>query len=134
MSTEGIEMDRKKETYLAYALAAILLVVGVVSYAAYPTKAPEEPIRIVFKNIAGNVLFGHKEHTSDEGYGLKCTECHHEIEKEGEKPSRCGECHEAEEGEGMGPLRSDAFHKQCQGCHEDQGMGPVNCSACHVLL
>jgi hypothetical protein len=127
-------MDSKKEKIVAYYLAGILLLVAVVSYAAYPTKAPEQPIRIMFKNITGNVLFDHKEHTSDKGYGLKCTECHHEIEKEGEKPSPCGDCHKAEEGEGMGPLRSDAFHKQCQGCHEDLGQGPVNCSACHVLL
>jgi len=37
----------------------------------------------MFKNIAGNVLFDHKEHTWDKGYGLKCTECHHDIDKEG---------------------------------------------------
>ena len=127
-------MDSKREKTVAYYVAVILLLVAVVSYAAYPVKAPEEPIRIMFKNIGGNVLFDHKEHISEKGYGLECTECHHEIEKEGEKPSPCGECHEAGEGEGMGPVRSDAFHKQCQGCHEDAGMGPVNCSDCHVLL
>jgi len=127
-------MDGKRETTIACALAAILLLAGVISYAAFPAKAPEEPIRIMFKNIAGNVLLDHKEHASDKGYGISCSDCHHEIEKEGEKPSPCGECHKAEEGEGMGPLRSDAYHKQCIGCHEDGGMGPVNCSACHVLL
>lgn len=127
-------MEPKREITLAYALAAVLLLVAVVGYAAYPMKKPDPPLRIMFKNIAGNVLFDHREHTWDKGYGLKCTECHHEIDKEDEKPTLCGECHKAEEGEGMGPLRSDAFHKQCQGCHEDQGMGPVNCSACHVLL
>jgi hypothetical protein len=127
-------MEGKKETTLAYALAAVLLLVAVVCYAAYPIKPPDPPLRIMFKNIAGNVFFDHKEHTSDKGYGFKCKDCHHELEKEGEKPSRCGDCHKAEEGEGMGPLRSDAFHQQCKGCHEDQGMGPINCSACHVLL
>jgi len=127
-------MDSKKEKTVAYVVAGILLLVAAVCYAAYPAKAPEQPIRLMLKNIAGNVLFDHKEHTWDKGYGLKCTECHHDMDKEGQKVTPCGECHKAEEGEGMGPLRSDAFHKQCQGCHEDGGMGPVNCSACHVLL
>jgi hypothetical protein len=127
-------MDGKREIKFALALAVILLLVAVVGYAAYPVKKPDPPLRMMFKNIAGNVLFDHREHTSDKGYGLKCKECHHEIEKEGEKPSRCEDCHKAEEGEGMGPLRSDAYHKQCKGCHEEGGQGPVNCSACHVLL
>jgi hypothetical protein len=127
-------MNGKKEANFALALAVILLLVAVVGYAGYPVKKPESPLRIMFKSISGNVLFDHKEHTSDEAYGFKCKDCHHEIEKEGEKPSRCGDCHKAEEGEGMGPLRPDAFHQQCKGCHEDQGMGPVNCTACHVLL
>jgi hypothetical protein len=131
----GVSMtDPRKEKTVAYYLAGILLLVAVVCYAAYPTRAPEVPIRIVLKNIAGNVLFDHKEHTSAQGIGLKCTECHHDIDKEGQKPSPCEECHKAQEGEGEGPLLSDAFHKQCRGCHEDGGQGPVNCSACHVLL
>jgi hypothetical protein len=127
-------MDSKKEKTVAYYLAGILLLVAVVCYAAYPIKPPEPPLRIMFKNIAGNVLFDHKEHTSDKGYGLKCKECHHDMDKEGQKATPCGECHKAQEGEGMGPLRSDAFHQQCKGCHEEGGQGPVNCSACHVLL
>jgi Class III cytochrome C family len=131
----GVSMtDPRKEKTVAYYLAGILLLVAVVCYAAYPTPAPKVPIRIVLKNIAGNVLFDHKEHTSAQGIGLKCTECHHDIDKEGQKPSPCEECHKAQEGEGEGPLLSDAFHKQCRGCHEDGGQGPVNCSACHVLL
>jgi hypothetical protein len=127
-------MDSKKEKTVAYVMAGILLLVAVVCYAAYPIKPPEPPLRIMFKNIAGNVLFDHKEHTWEKGYGLKCKECHHDMDKEGQKATPCGECHKAQEGEGMGPLRSDAFHKQCKGCHEDGGQGPVSCSACHVLL
>ena len=127
-------MDGKREIKITFAAAAILLLVAVVCYAAYPIISPETPLRIMFKNIAGNVFFDHKEHTSDKGYGISCKDCHHDIDKEGQKPSRCGDCHKAEESEGMGPLRSDAFHQQCKGCHEEGGQGPVNCSACHVLL
>lgn len=67
-------MDSKKEKTVAYYLAGILLLVAVVCYAAYPINPPEPPLRIMFRNITGNVLFDHKEHTSDKGYGLKCTE------------------------------------------------------------
>jgi len=123
-------MEGKKELKVAYTLAAVLLLIGVVAYAALPLKAPEQPVRVMFKNTAGNVLFDHKEHTSPLGYGFKCEDCHHDIEKEGEKPSACGECHTPEDDD---LKRSDAFHTQCQGCHDEIGLGPVDCSGCHVL-
>ena len=124
-------MEGKKELQFAYTLAVVLLLIGVVAYAALPLKAPDPPIRIMFKSTAGNVLFDHKEHSSPMGYGFKCEDCHHDIEGEDERPMACGECH-MREGED-GPKRSDAFHQLCQGCHEELGLGPVQCSGCHVL-
>lgn len=121
-------MEGKKDLKFAYILAVVLLLVGVVAYAAFPTKAPDQPVRIMLKNTAGNVLFDHGEHLD---YGFKCEDCHHDIEEEGERPSACGECH-MREGED-GPNRADAFHNQCQGCHDELGLGPVDCSGCHVL-
>jgi hypothetical protein len=124
-------MEPRTERVIAYSLTIILLVVGVVCYAAFPAKAPENPVRIMFKSTAGNVLFDHKVHTSEEGYGYGCKDCHHTLEDKGERPESCGECHEVNSEEP--PKRSDAFHKQCQGCHQDSGQGPVKCSQCHVL-
>ena len=86
-------MEIKTERTIAYCLAAILLLVGVVCYAAFPRKAPEQPLRIMFKSTGGNVLFDHKEHMSEEGYGIECADCHHTMEDPGEKPEACGECH-----------------------------------------
>ncbi|MGD2125334.1 MAG: cytochrome c3 family protein [Desulfobacteraceae bacterium] len=123
-------MDVRTEKLVAYAIAIILLVVAVVCYAAFPHKAPEQPIRIMLKNTAGNVLFNHKAHTSEEGYGFGCMECHHDLDEEGARPLACGECHEPDSEE---VKRSDAFHTQCKGCHDDGGAGPVDCSGCHVL-
>jgi hypothetical protein len=123
-------MNGKKETFVAYGLAAILLLVAVISYAAYPAKAPEEPIRLVLKNIGGNVLFDHKKHASDEGYGIGCKDCHHDMEDENSKVIACGECHTPSGEDAL--RRPDAMHKQCQGCHEDFGLGPVDCSGCHL--
>ena len=121
-------MTSKGEQSLAFCLAAVLLVVGVVCYAAYPQKAPEEPVRLMFKTSAGSILFDHKTHASDDGYGLGCDECHHE--EQDDTMSCSGEyCH----GPDSDPKRGDALHINCKGCHEDAGAGPVECAACHVM-
>lgn len=123
-------MEVKNERMIAYCLAAILLVVGVICYTAFAKKAPEQPVRIMFKSTGGNVLFDHKEHLSESGYGIACADCHHNLEDEGSKPAPCGKCHTPDSDEA--PKRSDAFHKQCKDCHTDGG-GPVNCAECHAM-
>jgi hypothetical protein len=144
-----------KEGKFPYYLAGVLLVIGTISYAAFPVKTPEQPIRIMFKSVSGNVLFDHKIHGSDSGYGNSCEDCHHhpgegeadfracedchQIPPEGESvPTACLDCHDATEVEDTEILKSaDAFHQQCRGCHEDFGAGPgpgsEECSSCHVL-
>ena len=125
-------MELKKEKIISYYVAAALFLIGVVCYAAFPEKKPEDPVRIMLHSTAGNVLFTHKEHTSENDYGFECTECHHLWEEEeGSKPVKCGECHLEDSEEE--PNRMDAFHQQCIGCHEDDGTAPIDCSACHVL-
>lgn len=118
-------MTSKSEQLFAFGLAAILLVVGVVCYAAFPQKAPEEPVRLMFKTTAGKVLFDHRTHAADSGYGIACDDCHHE----GDEPVACSECHEADSDVTI----SDAIHGNCKGCHEENGAGPVECAACHVM-
>ena len=119
---------------MAYAVAVCLLVLGAISYAAFPLKAPEEPLRLMFDVAAGNVLFNHKIHTAAEGYGLSCGECHHTLsEDEYENAESCSECHELDEGDEEMPKRADAFHLQCINCHKDYEAGPVVCRGCHAL-
>lgn len=121
-------MTSKNEQTLAFALAAILLLVGVVCYAGFSQEVPEEPVRLMFKSTAGSILFDHVTHTSDDGYGVACDDCHHE---EQDDSSSCSgeDCHGAE----TDVKRSDALHTNCQGCHEEMGAGPVECAACHVM-
>lgn len=152
-------MAPKKELQVATWLAAILLVISVIGYAAAPVKSPDEPVRMMFKVVAGNVLFDHKTHTSETGYGLACFDCHHhpeDPEDESEALVACGECHQPpKEGE-MFPesclnchapediedsevtKRSDAFHVQCETCHKESGIGPVKdedrCQWCHFMM
>ncbi len=124
-------MDNKKFQTIAYCMAAVFLLVGVVCYAAFEKKAPETPIRIMFKNTGGNVLFDHKIHASEEGYAIDCVDCHHDIEEEGDMPAACSECH-LEDGEDA-PKRVDVLHEQCKGCHDEGGSGPVDCGGCHAM-
>ena len=129
-------MFSKKELMLAYGLAVCLLVTGVVGYAAFPLQAPEEPLRIMYNVAAGNVLFDHKMHSAEEGYGLSCEDCHHDLlDGESEEPQACVECHDPDEGDEEVPKLADAFHQQCAGCHEDYEAGPTEkeCALCHKL-
>ena len=129
-------MFSKNELKLAYAVAVCLLVVGAISYAAFPLQAPEEPLRLRFTVAAGNVLFDHKTHTSELGYGLSCEDCHHELlDEDYEEANACIECHDPEEGDEEVPKLADAFHIQCAGCHQEFEAGPIEeeCALCHVL-
>ena len=127
-------MFSNKELKLAYAVAIVLLVIAVISYAAVPVKSPHVPLRMMFYTNAGKVLFDHQAHSSIAGYGLSCGECHHTLsEGEYDQAGSCTECHDPDEGDQEVPKRSDAFHRQCIGCHQDFGAGPVECSQCHVL-
>jgi len=129
-------MLSKIELKLAYGLVIFLLVVGVLSYAAFPAKTPDEPVRLMFKVTAGQVLFDHKTHNADTGYGISCGDCHHTLtEEEYADAQSCSECHDPDEGDEETPKRADAFHRQCAGCHEEYGAGPIEkeCSACHVM-
>ncbi|UCH20159.1 MAG: cytochrome c3 family protein [Deltaproteobacteria bacterium] len=147
-------MTSKKQLQLAYGLAIGLFIVGVVCYAytAFSAKPLDQPIRLMYKVAAGNVLFDHQTHADESGYGLSCADCHHHPEEDEEANQACGnchvipseaepvpktclDCHEADEIEDAIPMkRSDAFHKQCGNCHAEIEAGPLEkeCNSCHV--
>ena len=75
-------MTPKKELQLAYRLAGILLVVGILSYiAASFAEPPVPPLRVMYTTVAGNVLFNHKTHFSPGEYSVSCQDCHHDSRK-----------------------------------------------------
>ena len=98
-------MTSKKELKLAYCVAIVLLVVGVLSYAAFSAKAPDEPSRVMYHSAAGKVMFTHQTHLAEDGYSLDCSSCHHH----GEETTSCGSCHLKMEG---------GFAMSCMECHE----------------
>ena len=147
-------MTPKRELQIAYSLIIILFFVGVISYAAFPPKTPDQPVRIMYNSVAGKAFFDHKTHLSESGYALACKECHHHpeepeegqtanvscgvchktLEKGQNWPESCLDCHEAEDlEESKITKKSDAMHSQCIECHKEAGSGPEECNSCHVL-
>lgn len=121
-------MTAKGEQVFAFGLLVICLVIGVVCFAAFAPEKPEEPVRIMLKSTAGKILFDHRTHATDDGYGVACDTCHHE-QQEGTMSCSGEDCHGPE----SDPTLSDAMHTRCKGCHEEVGAGPVECTACHVM-
>ncbi len=145
------KMNQKKELQLAYGLAIILLFVGVICYTAFSAKIPEEPLRIMYKGAAGKVLFDHKTHAQESGYGIICSDCHHHPEddessakdcnachiksdKKMPLPDLCIDCHDSDEiADVEMKNHTDSLHEQCIGCHEKSEQGPSDCSKCHAM-
>ena len=127
-------MEVRKERIVAYFIGVILLVIGIVSYAAFPERPPEEPIRILLPSSAGKVLFNMKKHTAEDGYGYECTDCHHDIEDPEETPEACKECHLKNKEDSEAEINTEeAFHTECINCHEEDGTAPVECDQCHYM-
>ncbi len=143
--------------YKPIAIVAVLLgVLGVVGY-LYPEPTEGAPMRLLFENAGGKVIFTHKAHA--EAYKIPCQQCHHESEHPTEKPQPCVTCHPASYEEGfvqehqgnvdtefcgrchhleMGQSKFDhAAHEElasgCTDCHHDTDIEPEpgNCADCH---
>ena len=124
-------MDYKKKRKLAYIMAAVLFFVSIICLAGFHCETEANPLRILFSNTAGNILFSHSTHFSKKGYAVECIECHHDWDEGKTPPVSCSECH-IDEDEDI-PNRTDALHTQCIGCHEDVESGPVRCDGCHMM-
>lgn len=137
-------MSDKKERKVAYVIALVCLVVGIVCYAALPDRSQEEPVRVYYECTGENVMFDHQIHNRD--YKLECLDCHHKI-AQGEDSSHpsCSSCHTAESSLipalGEGGLFDHDTHSQyyglsCTDCHHmynpESGTSPQKCNACHM--
>lgn len=123
-------MTSKKELQVAYGMVVVFLFVGILCFSVLSPAAPDQPVRIMFQSTAGKILFDHQVHLGEEGYGIECLDCHHNIEED--DIYNCSECHESESDDEEMPSRPDAFHSQCIDCHDDQG-GPAECAKCHII-
>ena len=128
-------MGSKNEVKLAYGLAVVLLIVGIICYAAGSAEPPQEPVRKVYKNMAGDVLFDHMAHTGyesdcyvchhhgDSDEFMSCTTCHKE-EMPATEPSVCKDCH---------PLSGDMYIHDAHHMLLEDEPGVWSCKDCHSL-
>lgn len=144
-------MTSERDLKLVYSVAVILFIVGLFCYAAFPSKPPDEPIRIQYRSDTGSVIFQHARHAAD--YGVSCFDCHHHPSDDDEAKVACSECHLKNPGEDAPPpekcldchgedeiedtempSQPDASHDQCSACHSGIGAGPLKqaCSECHL--
>lgn len=136
-------MNSKNELKLAVGLLAVCLIIGLLAYSVLPAKSPETPVRQMFENKGGNVLFDHQTHS--EAYGLYCEDCHHAMPDLGkDMPEACGQCHTPDGGHkpalgGEGMFNHDAHAQEyglyCNDCHHNYQQGdpqpPQHCTVCH---
>jgi hypothetical protein len=121
-------MTLQRDLKIVIGVMIVLLITGIICYASLNSSPPDEPVRLMFQNKGGKVLFTHSVHAGE--YASECLDCHHNLDSD--EVYNCGECH-GETGDGDLPSKFDAFHAQCVGCHEESGAGPVDCNSCHLL-
>lgn len=114
----------------------VLVVLAVVSIGVYciPGKQEKVPTRVLLDNLGGKVIFSHKTHANNYGFG--CGDCHHESSDPIESVLACGTCHGsipanaefaeiAKTGDGKTPLGPMPYHdtdlvtdkNACLTCH-----------------
>lgn len=135
-------MSSEKQLNIAYVLALACLVIGIVCYAFIHPVPADEPVRIHFKSVGGNVLFDHQAHV--ETYEIDCAACHHASNSEETALfTSCTSCHQAQEGPlsfGENGLFDHDMHidadLDCVSCHhdysEDSEEEPRPCRECHT--
>ena len=121
-------MSSKRDLKVAIVIMVVSLITGIICYASFTPPKSDNPVRIMFQNKGGKVLFTHSVHAGE--YTSDCLDCHHNLEDD--EVYDCSDCHDPSGDEGL-LSRADAMHDQCKGCHEEAGAGPVDCNSCHSL-
>ncbi len=120
----------------------ILLAVSMVGYTRTQAKT-EMPVRILFHNNGGKVIFSHLVHHRN--YKIPCADCHHEMTHAEDKALACGSCHPVAFDEHYVDNHIASFpdKKYCIQCHhieyehlifdhdEHIEFAEDNCQACH---
>jgi Class III cytochrome C family. len=116
-------MRSKSKTLPIFLAAALLLGVAVFGYVK-AADSPKMPVRILFKNNGGKVIFSHLVHHRD--YQIDCAQCHHDrksatVEPDGEALA-CGSCHPNEFNEDFVTTHIDSFPDEtyCVRCHHTE--------------
>jgi hypothetical protein len=84
-----------------------------------PAQPQEVPVRLLFDNAGGMIVFSHVAHGRDDRFGaIPCATCHHESKQPTERPMACSSCHPADYD---GPWRKE----------HSTAIDPAFCGRCH---
>ena len=154
-------MTPKRELQIAYSLIIVFLFVGAISFAAFPAKTPDEPVRLMYKTVAGKVLFDQQnpfmriQGTASPVPGLspsiilknpkKVEDSACSVRRVSSKflkkvktfPDSCLDCHEAEDLEDSGMSQKNPMHSIHSVKVAIRKLKSVRkkrrCSWCHVM-
>ncbi len=117
------------EKMLPLVFIVISLIFGIIGYSR---EGGGNPLRVLFKAVAGPVVFDHRTHL--ESYDLKCNECHHDLDG-GAIDWQCRNCHSNKDERNNINCGIDQVHKFCIGvncvdCHKKMGRED-ECASCH---
>jgi predicted CXXCH cytochrome family protein len=138
-------MRSKSKIFPVIAATIVLLAVAIVGYVRSGKSQPM-PVRILFENNGGKVIFSHLVHHRD--YGIECSRCHHDKAQPIVTPEdgalACGSCHPNHFDKNFVDNHMDSFPNEsyCVRCHHVE-YGKLNfdheahteyasdCSDCH---
>lgn len=113
-------MRAKSKTIPVVLAAILLLAVAAVGYVRSGQTQPM-PVRILFENNGGKVIFSHLVHHRD--YQIECAACHHDkthpIKAPEDRALACGSCH------------PNSFDEQFIENHADSFPNEAYCVRCH---
>jgi hypothetical protein len=109
-----------RRRYLPITIVTVLLLCLAVAGYVMPREEQKQPVRILFENNGGRVIFTHSAHCED--YGVACARCHHEGPEyldENAEPLPCGTCHPASFDSAFVSGHASAFpdDTSCVKCH-----------------
>lgn len=122
---------RPKNRYLPVIIAVVVLLVTAVFGFTLSSDKQDMPVRILFKNSGGKVVFSHLVHHRD--YEIACADCHHDRPGETFQASTeqgpqentalaCGSCHPVAFDEDFVESHIDSFPDEsyCVRCHHTE--------------
>lgn len=132
----------QKKFFPILIITVLLLGLAATGYMV-PAQKQKVPVRILFKNSGGKVIFKHLRHHQD--YGIPCDKCHHERKTANNEPLPCGSCHPESFDKDFVRNHINSFpdNTYCVKCHHAE-LGKLNfdheaheeyaednCQACH---
>ncbi|WP_243547180.1 cytochrome c3 family protein [Pseudodesulfovibrio tunisiensis] len=116
-------MRANSKTLPVIVIAVVLLGAAVLGYVK-SDDTPKMPVRILFKNNGGKVIFSHLVHHRD--YQIDCAQCHHDRKPmphgKDDETMACGSCHPTEFDDDYMAAHMDSFPDEtyCVRCHHTE--------------